>query len=269
MSKIRILYITSEIDPFLELSKIATLTKKLPQEMQERGMEIRILMPRFGTINERKNRLHEVVRLSGINITVGDEEKPLIIKVASIPSAKLQVYFLDNEDYFHRKYVFTDKKGAFYDDNDERAIFFCKGALETVKKLGWSPDVVHCTDWMTALVPLYLKTTYKNDPIFKNTKSIFTVYNNVFDHKFTTDMIPKAKMLDISDENLANLRSRDFSGFIKLGCQYADVVVKANENLDANVDNIVNETAEKQIEALIGDENVTETFFKLYTELAK
>jgi len=122
---------------------------------------------------------------------------------------------------------------------------------------------------MTALVPLYLKTTYKNDPIFKNTKSIFTVYNNVFDHKFTTDMIPKAKMLDISDENLANLRSRDFSGFIKLGCQYADVVVKANENLDANVDKIVNETAEKQIEALVGDENVTETFFKLYTELAE
>jgi starch synthase len=268
MSKIRILYITSEIDPFLELSKIATLTKKLPQEMQERGMEIRILMPKFGTINERKNRLHEVVRLSGINITVGDEEKPLIIKVASIPSAKLQVYFLDNDDYFHRKTVFNDKKGVFYDDNDERAIFFCKGALETVKKLGWAPDVVHCTDWMTALVPLYLKTTYKNDPIFKNTKSIFTVYNNVFDHKFTEDMIPKAKMIDISDENLANLRSRDFQGFIKLGCQYADVVVKANEDLSAEISEIV-ESADKKIDAQIEDENITETFFQLYTELAE
>ncbi len=269
MSKIRILYITSEINPFLELSKIATLTKKLPQEMQERGMEIRILMPKFGTINERKNRLHEVVRLSGINITVGDEEKPLIIKVASIPSAKLQVYFLDNDDYFNRKTVFNDKKGVFYDDNDERAIFFCKGALETVLKLGWAPDVVHCTDWMTALVPLYLKTTYKNDPLFKNTKSIFTVYNNVFDHKFTQDMIPKAKMLDISDENLANLRSRDFQGFIKIGCEYADVVVNANEDLDEEIANIVNESGDKKINAQIEDENITEQFFQLYTELAE
>lgn len=268
MSKLRILYLTSEIDPFLELSKIASLTRKLPQEMQERGMEIRILMPRFGTINERKNRLHEVVRLSGINITVGEEEKPLIIKVASIPAAKLQVYFLDNEDYFQRKTVFTDKAGAFYDDNDERSIFFCKGALETVKKLGWAPDVVHCTDWMTALVPLYLKTTYKNDPIFKNTKSVFTVYNNVFDHKFSEDVIPKAKMMDISDENLANLRSRDFSGFIKIGCEYADAVVKANQGLNETIELIVDETAEKKIEAQIEDEDITDTFYNLYTELA-
>lgn len=269
MSKLRILYVTSEIDPFLEISKIAGLTRKLPQEMQERGMEIRILMPRFGTINERKNRLHEVVRLSGINITVGDEEKPLIIKVASIPAAKLQVYFLDNEDYFQRKTVFTDKKGAFYDDNDERAIFFCKGALETVKKLGWSPDIVHCTDWMTALVPLYLKTTYKNDPIFQNTKSVFTVYNNSFDHIFTEDVIAKAKMIDISDENLANLRTRDFSAFIKIGCEYADVVVKANEGLNEAITSIVNETADKKIDAQIEDENIAETFYNLYTELAE
>ncbi len=268
MSKLRILYLTSEIDPFLELSKIATLTRKLPQEMQERGMEIRILMPRFGTINERKNRLHEVVRLSGINITVGEDEKPLIIKVASIPAAKLQVYFLDNEDYFQRKTVFTDKAGAFHDDNDERAIFFCKGALETVKKLGWAPDVVHCTDWMTALVPLYLKTTYKNDPIFKNTKSVFTVYNNVFDHKFSEDVISKAKMMDISDENLANLRSRDFSGFIKIGCEYADAVVKANHGLNESLESIVDEIAERKINAQIEDEDITDTFYNLYTELA-
>lgn len=269
MSKIRILYLASEIDPFLEVSKIAGLIKKLPQEMQERGMEIRILMPRFGTINERRNRLHEVVRLSGINITVGSEEKPLIIKVASIPSAKLQVYFLDNEDYFQRKTVFTDKKGVFYDDNDERAIFFCKGALETVKKLGWAPDIVHCTDWMTALVPLYLKTTYKNDPIFKNTKSIFTVYDNTFDHQFGEDMIPKVKMMDISDENLANLRSRDFAGFIKIGCEYADLVIKANEDLSDTIKTIVDETAARHLEAAIGDENITDTFFNLYTELAE
>ncbi len=268
MSKLRILYLAAEVNPFLEISNVADMIRKLPQVMQERGMEIRILMPRFGTINERKNRLHEVVRLSGINITVGDEEKPLIIKVASIPSAKLQVYFLDNEDYFQRKTVFTDKKGVFYDDNDERSIFFCKGALETVKKLGWAPDIVHCTDWMTALVPLYLKTTYKNDPIFKNTKSVFTVYNNVFDHKFSEGLLPKVKMLDISDENLANLTSRDFSGLIKIGCEYADAVVKANENLNEQITTILDEISKKQIDAPIEDENIAETYYNLYTELA-
>jgi starch synthase len=268
MSKLRILYISSEIDPFLEISEISSLLRKLPQEMQERGMEIRILVPRFGLINERKHRLHEVVRLSGINISIGEEEKPLIIKVASIPSAKLQVYFLDNVDYFQRKTVFNDKNGNFYDDNDERAIFFCKGALETVKKLGWSPDVVHCTDWMTALIPLYLKTTYKNDPIFKNTKTIFSVYNNVFEHKFADDMLPKVKMLDISDENLANLRSADFMGFIKIGCEYSDVIVKANRTLNETIKEALLETTDKQIESYIDDENATETFFNLYTELA-
>lgn len=269
MNKLRILYLSSEIDPFLEVSKIASLLRKLPQEMQERGAEIRIMMPRFGLINERKHRLHEVVRLSGINITVGEEEKQLIIKVASIREAKLQVYFLDNEDYFHRKTVFTDKAGEFYDDNDERAIFFCKGALETVKKLGWAPDVVHCTDWMTALVPLYLKTTYKNDPIFKNTKSIFTVYNNSFDHTFSDDIFPKIKMTDISDENLANLRSRDFFGFIKIGSEYADVVVKANPSLNEEITTILDETAERQISTDAEDENATEAFYNLYNELAE
>jgi starch synthase len=137
-----------------------------------------------------------------------------------------------------------------------------------VKKLGWAPEVVHCTEWMTALIPLYLKTTYKNDPIFKNTKTIFTVYNNVFEHKFTDDMFPKVKMMDISDENLANLRSQDFLGFIKIGCQYADVVVTANPSLNDSIKNALNETADRQIDSFIDDENSAETFFNLYTELA-
>ena len=154
MPKYKILYVASEINPFLQTSEVADFVRNLPQAMQEKGMEIRILVPRFGLINERKNRLHEVVRLSGLNIEVGDEEKPLIIKVASIPSAKLQVYFIDNEDYFKRKFVFKNKEGDFYKDNDERCIFFCKGVMETVIKLGWDPDIVHCNDWMTSLIPL-------------------------------------------------------------------------------------------------------------------
>src|SRR5210317_161463 len=217
MSKLRILYVASEINPFLQTSEVADFVRSLPQAMQEQGMEIRILVPRFGLINERKNRLHEVVRLSGINIAVGDEEKPLVIKVASIPNAKLQVYFIDNEDYFHRKSVFHDKEDNFYDDNDERAIFFCKGVIETVKKLGWAPDVVHCNDWMTSLIPMYLKTTYKNDPLFKDTKTVFSIYDNGFTHKFGDDLLDKVRMLDIDDSMLHPLTTANYEGFIKLG----------------------------------------------------
>ena len=269
MSKLRILYVASEITPFLKTSDVADFVRKLPQDMQERGMEIRILVPRFGLINERKNRLHEVVRLSGINISVGDEEKPLIIKVASIPTAKLQVYFIDNEDYFHRKYVFHDKEEKFYDDNDERAIFFCKGVLETVKKLGWSPDIVHCNDWMTALIPLYLKTTYKNDPMFKDTKSVFTVHNNSFEHRFNaSNLVEKAKMMDIDDAMLSHLETGDFTGFIKIGCAYADAVVNAGTTENAGLNTILNEIAEHKLDLDEAETNVSERYFNIYTQLA-
>ncbi|GAB2779626.1 glycogen/starch synthase [Rhabdobacter roseus] len=266
MDKLRILYVASEINPFLQTTDVADYVRRLPQAMQERGAEIRILVPRFGLINERKNRLHEVVRLSGINITVGEEEKPLIIKVASIPNAKLQVYFIDNEDYFHRKSVFFDKQNNFYDDNDERAIFFCKGVLETVKKLGWAPDIVHCNDWMTSLIPMYLKTTYRNDPMFKDTKSVFTVYNNAFSYKFDTDLLNKAKAMDVSDEALAHLRTADFEGFVKLGCAYADAVVKADEKCSDSLNQIFNDSP-KRVELAEEDENFSEAYYNLYTDL--
>lgn len=268
MSKLRILYVSSEIDPFLEISKIAHQLKKIPQEMQERGMEIRILIPRFGLINERKHRLHEVVRLSGINISMGEEEKPLIIKVASIPSAKLQVYFLDNEDYFQRKTVFNDKAGNFYEDNDERAIFFCKGVIETVRKLGWAPDVVHCTDWMTSFIPMYLKTTYKNDPIFKSTKTIFSVGYDRFEHTFDGDLASKVRMLDVEDENLVHLKEQNYLGLIKLGCEYADIVIKSNPDIDAVTLDAIEKSSSPKMESFIGDENTMDTFYNLYTELA-
>ena len=266
MSKLRILYVASEINPFLQITDVADYVRKLPQAMQELGAEIRILVPRFGLINERKNRLHEVVRLSGINISVGDEEKPLVIKVASIPNAKLQVYFIDNEDYFQRKSVFFDKEDKFYDDNDERAIFFCKGVLETVKKLGWAPDIVHCNDWMTALIPLYLKTTYRNDPMFKDTKSVFTVYDNAFPYKFEDDIVSKAKALDVSDEALAHLRSADFEGFVKIGCVYSDAVIKAGDTMSDSLHEIVNEIP-KPVCLNEEQENVSEAYYDLYNNL--
>jgi len=268
MSKLRILYVASEINPFLQTSAVADFVRKLPQAMQERGMEIRILVPRFGLINERKNRLHEVVRLSGINITVGDEEKPLIIKVASIPNAKLQVYFIDNEDYFQRKHVFLDKDDRFYEDNDERAIFFCKGVLETVKKLGWSPDIVHCNDWMTALIPLYLKTTYKNDPMFKDSKSVFSVYNNSFSYRFDAGLVEKAKALDVDDDMLKYLKSADYDGFIRMGCTYADVVVKADEDYSESLNSILNDLSDKKVELTEEGQEVADQYYNLYTDLA-
>lgn len=269
MSNLRILYVASEINPFLQTSEVADFVRLLPQAMQEKGMEIRILVPRFGLINERKNRLHEVVRLSGINISVGDEEKPLVIKVASIPNAKLQVYFIDNEDYFHRKSVFHDKDEKFYEDNDDRSIFFCKGVLETVKKLGWAPDIVHCNDWMTSLIPMYIKTTYKNDPIFKDSKTVFTVYDNKFKHVFNDDLISKVKMLDIEDTMLDNLKSGDYEGFIKLGMEYSDAVIRSDEGLTDSLKAVFESLEkEKKVETIEKSENCAETYYELYNELA-
>lgn len=267
MSKLKILYVSSEINPFLRQSEVSDYVRQLPQSMQERGMEIRIMVPRFGIINERKNRLHEVVRLSGINIAVGEEEKPLTIKVASIPNAKLQVYFIDNEDYFHRKSVFTDKNQKFHTDNDERSIFFCKGVIETVKKLGWPPDVVHCNDWMTSLIPLYLKTSYRNDPMFKDAKTVFTVYNTPFEHNFGEGLVGKVRMSDINDEMLAPLDSNDFHGLIKIGATYADSVVNASTEAETTVNGALADCKAKTnlIEA---KEGYLDSYYELYNELA-
>ena len=235
MGKLRILYVTSEIDPFLKVTSAADIIRLLPQKIQEKGNEIRILMPKFGVINERRNRLHEVVRLSGINIRVGAEEKPLTIKVASIPNAKLQVYFLDNEDYFQRKSVLTDPaNNKFHADNDERAIFFCKGVIETVKKLGWAPDIIHCHDWMTSFIPLFLKTVYKDEPMFKQTKTVFTVYDNGFSHLLSKDYLKKT--------NIDNLKLRQgfqentYQGIVKGGIELADVVTKGTAKIDKTIE---------------------------------
>ncbi len=266
MSKIKILYISSEINPFTEENKISNYIRQLPEYMQEKGMEIRILVPKFGCINERKSRLHEVVRLSGINISIGEDDKPLVIKVASIPSAKLQVYFTDNDDYFARKTMLHDKEGKFYNDNDERAIFFCKGALETVRKLGWSPDIVHCSDWMSGLVPLYLKTHYKKDPVYRNSKSVFTVFDNAFEHKFSENITEKAKMSEITDDHLVHLKLNNYDGFIKIGMQYADIVLKGEENYSESHHTMFADFSDRNIE-IAPSENNADYYFNLYNEL--
>src|SRR5690606_28277403 len=153
-------FVTHEMSPFLELSKISEITRQLPQAMQEKGYEIRILMPRFGNINERRNRLHDVIRLSGMNIVVDNNDNPLIIKVASIPAARMQVYYLYNAEYYQRRQVFCNESGEVVEDNHEPTVNFCNGAVQTVKQLAWAPDVIHCPGRMCALVPAYVKTAY-------------------------------------------------------------------------------------------------------------
>lgn len=226
MAKLKILYVASEINPFLKHSPLSDYVRTLAESMQEHDVEVRILVPKFGVINERRNRLHEVIRLSGINIRVGEEDRPLIIKVASIREAKLQVYFIDNEDYFKRKSVFADKEGKFHEDNDERAVFFCKGVLETIKQLEWKPDIVHCHDWMSSFIPLYLKTTYKDEPIFQDAKSIFTghTHNHNIEHGFDKErIILKAGSEEIPPHMFDALHVPTFEGLVNLGVTHADV----------------------------------------------
>ena len=177
MEKKRILFVSQEIFPFLPKTEISHNARKLPQGTQENGKEIRVFTPRFGSINERRHQLHEVIRLSGMNIIIDDHDHPLIIKVASLPAARIQVYFIDNDEFFKRKNNVTQEDGSDYPDNDERSMFFCRGVLETVKKLGWKPDVIHCHGWMTSLMPMYIKKMYNKDPHFADTKVVYSIYD--------------------------------------------------------------------------------------------
>lgn len=232
-AKKRVLIVANELSPYLEFTDFAHILNQLAIKTFDSGLEIRVIMPRFGVINERRHRLHEVVRLSGINIIIDKDDYPLIIKVASLPNARLQVYFMDNDDYFKRKQVFRDDKDEFFDDNAERMIFFCKSALETVKKFGWPPHVIHCHGWMTSLLPLYLKTAYKKEPVFSYSKVIYTAQNDQFPEKMGDQFIQKAM---ISNE----IKEKDLDAFkegtnlaLTLGAsKCADVVIHGEPNLN-------------------------------------
>lgn len=237
MTKKKVLFISSAMAPYLNGdSPLTHIARHLPQAVQERNNEIRVLVPRFGIINERRNRLHEVVRLSGINITIDDNDNPLLIKVASIPEAKMQVYFLDNEEFFHRKYIFTDENDKFFSDNDERTIFFCKGALETVKKLGWAPDIIHCQGWMTSLIPLYVKTIYKDEPVFRNAKVVYSIFENEFSETLGKDFARKASLNNIDDEQMACFDNSDCRNLYIGAAMHSDGVVKAGRSIDPEVE---------------------------------
>lgn len=225
MKKSRVLFVSHEIFPYVEGGEMGKISRFLPQGIQERGKEIRTFMPRFGCVNERRNQLHEVIRLSGMNLIIDDSDHPLIIKVASIQSARMQVYFIDNEEYFQRKATFRDAKKKFFKDNDDRTIFFCRGVLETVKKLGWSPDVIHCHGWMTSLIPLYVKTSYKDDPMFRNSKVIYSVYDEGFEEKFNDTYTKKLMMEGISNTDLKDLKSPGYENLTVNAISKSDAVI--------------------------------------------
>ena len=228
----KILFVNSEIFPYLPESEISTVGRFLPQGIQERKKEIRSFMPRFGCINERKNQLHEVIRLSGINIVIGDVDHPLVIKVASIPAARIQVYFIDNEDYFRRKAVYADAEGRFFSDNDERAIFFAKGVLETVKKLRWAPDIIHCQGWISHLVPVYLKKVFRDDPIFSSSKVVLSLYNDIPEVSFPDNFAAKALAGSLRTEDLPISGKPDGIKLAETAAKYSDGIILASPDLD-------------------------------------
>lgn len=232
-TKRRILFIANEISPYLELTEFADTVNKLAIKSNNADFEVRCIMPRFGVINERRHRLHEVVRLSGINIAVGDDDYPLQIKVASLPSVRLQVYFLDNEDLFKRKFVFNDEHDNWFEDNALRTIFFCKGAIETVKKFGWPPDVIHCSGWMTGLIPMYLKTLYKKEPVFTHSKIIYTIGQNTFKEKLGANF--KKIVVDnvhLKDKDFEPFKEGNNAAMFKGGSTYADAISFGSEKVD-------------------------------------
>ncbi len=238
MNKARILHVSQEIIPFLPESTISQSSRQLPQISHEKGKEIRVFMPRYGKINERRHQLHEVIRLSGMNLIINDTDHPLIIKVASIPSARMQVYFIDNEEYFKRKAVLTDESGKLFKDNDERSMFFVRGVLETVKKLGWSPDVIHCHGWMSALMPLYVKEMYKEDPHFENTKVIYSVYEEGFKGSLNGNLAKKIGMDGIDCPGLNLIADPTFDSLNHLAAHYADGIVQHGPNIPDTVNKI-------------------------------
>lgn len=235
MEKKKVLFISQEITPYLPESEIAKIGRELPQGIQERGKEIRTFMPRFGCINERRNQLHEVIRLSGMNLIIDDTDHPLIIKVASIQAARMQVYFIDNEDYFHRKYVLADKQGAYFKDNDERAIFFARGVLETVQKLRWAPDVIHCHGWFTSLVPLYIKKTFKENPLFSDAKVVYSVYNDAFNTAMDKNFNNKLIYDGITKKDVEILSTPSYENLSKLAIDHSDGLIWGSQEVNPEV----------------------------------
>ncbi|MDX1666526.1 MAG: glycogen/starch synthase [Saprospiraceae bacterium] len=265
--KKKVLIVTQEMEPYTTLTEISEVVRQLPQHIQDNGMEIRVLMPRYGTINERRHRLHEVVRLSGMNIIVDDDDYPLIIKVASLPDARIQVYFLDNDDFFKRKAIFEDKEGKPFEDNVDRMVFFCKGVIETVKKFGWPPDIVHCHGWMTSLIPLYLKTAYQTEPLFQNAKVIYSAYKDTLDKLATDKFIAKATINNLSPEDLDAYQNGSGVNLHEGAIHFADAVIRGSEALGDSVEKQLKSEGKPTLEYQDEEEKFLPSYIEFYNSL--
>lgn len=262
MKKARVLFVSQDITPYLDETHMGHISRYLPQGIQEKGKEIRTFMPRYGCINERRNQLHEVIRLSGMNLIINDTDHPLIIKVASIQAARMQVYFIDNEEFFQRKFTLVDKKGSDFADNDERMIFFSRGVIETVKKLGWAPDIVHCHGWFTSLMPLYLKKAFRDNPLFAETRVITSIYDNEFTTPLHKDFGKKALFegLDKSDVD-AVAKGASFANVSRLAIDYSDAVIKGSPKINADVEKYLKKSGKNVL-----DFHDRDTYISAYSE---
>ncbi len=229
----KVLFINQEIDPYVAETHMSTMGRELPQKMQEAGFEIRTFMPKWGTINERRGQLHEVIRLSGMNLIIDDTDHPLIIKVASIPTTRQQIYFIDNDDYFNNRQMGVDESGVEYTDNGERAIFYARGVLETVKKLRWQPDIIICQGWVSAVVPFYVKTAFAEEPSFANSKVILSLYTNELKGELGENFKRCVDYRDAKSELLDSYKENfDFIELGKLGIDYCDGVIEGENGIN-------------------------------------
>ena len=262
----RILYVSSEVVPYLAENEVSLMSYDVPKMINDQGGQIRIFMPRYGNINERRHQLHEVIRLSGMNLVVNDLDMPLIIKVASIPKERIQVYFIDNDEYFKRKATFTDEDGVLYPDNDERAIFFAKGVVETVKKLNWVPDIIHVHGWMASLLPIYMKHFYKNEALFSETKIITSVYSQSFDGNLDIEMINKVKFDGVPHEAIQELEIPNYENLIKSAVNHSDGVIVASSSISASLTKFI-ESSQKPFLPFTTKENFASAYTEFYKKL--
>lgn len=269
MEKTKILFVHQEITPYLDENPISAIGRNLPEGIQMKGKEIRIFMPRFGCINERRNQLHEVIRLSGMNLIINDTDHPLIIKVASIQKARMQIYFIDNDDFFtKRKATVCDKDGVYFEDNDDRTIFFSRGVIETIRKLNWPPDIIHCHGWMSALIPIYIKRAFKDNPLFTDSKIVFSIYDDDFPKAFPAGFDKKMKMNGIVPKDVKNLKTSNYVNLMKNAIDFSDAVIFGSEKINPKIEEYV-KSSEKPFLEYQSPENYVDAYNDFYDSLLK
>lgn len=268
MATNKILYVCQEISPYTAENDFSKLSLDMARQMQERGSEVRTFMPRYGCINERRNQLHEVIRLSGMNLIINDNDHQLIIKVASIPAARLQVYFIDNDDYFSRRAILHDAEGNMFEDNDDRAIFFARGMLETVKKLRWSPTIVHCHGWFSAIAPMYLKKVFYDDPLFRDVKIVLSFSDDKFEGELAKEFKQKLEEEGIMDSQMSILEEPSYQNLYRFVIDYADGIIVTSPNADAEIIEYARSRGKKVLDYQAGDDKeVFDNYKKFYDEL--